>query len=228
MRTPIRNSIHRESDFLIVISFILLVALLVLGVFLYKRQRLLSFGIFWFFLTLSVESGFIPINDVIFEHRTYLPSFGFFLILSTTVFVLLWPKYKSIALGILVIIIASNSYLTYERNKVWKDDVTLWNDNIRKAPNKARPYITRAWWYVHEKQWDKALADYTQAIAINPKYADTYYARGYVYGFINSFDKAIADLSKAVELNPQFTTAYYCRGNQYKNLNQSWNFEAQM
>jgi tetratricopeptide (TPR) repeat protein len=203
-----------------ILSFLLLVSLIILAIFLFKKQRMISFGIFWFFLTLSVEASIIPIPNLIFEHRTYLPSFGFFLILSTTVFVILWPKYKSIASGILVIIIASNSYLTYERNKVWKDDVTLWNDNIRKAPNKARPYLTLAWWYVQEKQWDKALADYTQAIAINPKYAETYYDRSYVYGYLNSFDKAIADLSKAIELNPKFSAAYYNRGNQYKNLNQ--------
>ncbi|HWR57705.1 MAG TPA: hypothetical protein VN328_02350, partial [Thermodesulfovibrionales bacterium] len=32
-------------------------------------QRLIAFGIFWFFITLSVESSVIPIADVIFEHR---------------------------------------------------------------------------------------------------------------------------------------------------------------
>ena len=38
--------------------------------------RLISFGIFWFFLTLSVESSLIPLADVIMEHRLYLPGFG--------------------------------------------------------------------------------------------------------------------------------------------------------
>jgi hypothetical protein len=38
--------------------------------------RLAAFGILWFFLALSVESSVIPIADVIFEHRMYLPRQG--------------------------------------------------------------------------------------------------------------------------------------------------------
>ncbi|MBF0385743.1 MAG: hypothetical protein HQL27_07705, partial [Candidatus Omnitrophica bacterium] len=41
-----------------------------------KRCRMISFGIFWFYITLCVESSIIPIRHVIFEHRVYLPSFG--------------------------------------------------------------------------------------------------------------------------------------------------------
>ena len=41
--------------------------------------RLISFGIVWFYLALAVESSFIPILDVMFEHRLYLPSGGGFL-----------------------------------------------------------------------------------------------------------------------------------------------------
>ncbi|MFQ5354484.1 MAG: hypothetical protein ACE5DR_06005, partial [Thermodesulfobacteriota bacterium] len=33
-------------------------------------------GLLWFFITLSVESTVIPIRDVIFEHRMYLPGAG--------------------------------------------------------------------------------------------------------------------------------------------------------
>ncbi len=48
------------------------------------EKRLISFFILWFFIILSPTSSFIPIIDVIYEHRLYLPSLGFF-----TVFVIL-------------------------------------------------------------------------------------------------------------------------------------------
>jgi len=48
--------------------------------------RLTAFGIFWFFMTLSVESSIIPIADVIFEHRLYLPSVGFFIAITSALF----------------------------------------------------------------------------------------------------------------------------------------------
>jgi hypothetical protein len=40
-------------------------------------------AIAWFFLTLSVESSVIPISDVMFEHRVYLPSAGAAIALGT-------------------------------------------------------------------------------------------------------------------------------------------------
>jgi hypothetical protein len=56
-------------------SFSLLLSIVAAGILLFKKYRLISFGIFWFFLTISVESSIIPIaQDVIFEHRTYLPG----------------------------------------------------------------------------------------------------------------------------------------------------------
>ena len=44
--------------------------------------RLIAFFILWFFIILSPTSSFIPIIDVIFEHRLYLASVGFFLLFS--------------------------------------------------------------------------------------------------------------------------------------------------
>ena len=70
----------------------LIVLLLVVGCGIYlcvrsagadgRRGRIVSFFIFWFFILLSPTSSFIPIVDVIFEHRLYLASAGFFVILA--------------------------------------------------------------------------------------------------------------------------------------------------
>ncbi len=203
-----------------ILCFLVLLSLIILAIFFFKRYRIISFGIFWFFLTLSVESSFIPLDDLIYEHRTYLPSFGFFLILSTGLYYLLWNKYKYPAISILVLIIGSNSFLTYERNKVWKDDLTLWNDNVAKTPNLARPIISRGYGYGNHGQWDKAIEDYTKGIEINPKYTAAYTYRGVAYGNLGQWDKAIADYSKAIEIDPKYTVAYYNRGVAYSNLGQ--------
>jgi hypothetical protein len=46
---------------------------------LYKKKGwlLLPFGLAWFYITLSPVQSFVPVMDVIFEHRLYLPSIGF-------------------------------------------------------------------------------------------------------------------------------------------------------
>jgi hypothetical protein len=69
--------ITRSIDLPTVLFFILLAAIVAFAVWAYRRARLLSFSIIWFFITLSVTSSFVVIYDVIFEHRLYLPSIGF-------------------------------------------------------------------------------------------------------------------------------------------------------
>ncbi|MFA4830511.1 MAG: hypothetical protein WC594_15010, partial [Thermodesulfovibrionales bacterium] len=75
------------------LSALFLLSIFILGIYLLcaKRlalpaSRLISFGIFWFFITLSVESSIIPIRDVIFEHRLYLPSIGIIIIFVSLTF----------------------------------------------------------------------------------------------------------------------------------------------
>ena len=200
------------------LSFLFLLSMFILAIFLYKRHRIVSFGIFWFFLTLSVEASFIPIPNVIFEHRTYLPSVGFFLILSSVAYLLFRGKYQYLATGILLVIILSNSFLTYERNKVWKDEFTLCNDNIKKAPNSARAVSSRGDIYAERGQYDNAIADYAHAIAISPNFKEVYSNRGTVYSVLQQWDNAIADFSKAISIDPEYAKAYAGRGIAFSHL----------
>jgi protein O-mannosyl-transferase len=200
------------------ICFLLLLSLLALAIYLFKRNRLISFGIFWFFLTISIESSIIPISDLIFEHRTYLPSLGFFLILSSGIFILLWNKYKYIAIAIFLIIIGFNSYQTFERNKVWKDEFTLWNDVTIKSPEKARGFYNCGVYLVDKKQPDKAMADYNKAIELQPLYAEAYNNRGVLFRAQKKYDEALKDYDTAIKLNPKYSEAYNNRGNLFENL----------
>lgn len=71
---PVSKSFFEQRT---IMSFTLLFGVFVTAIFMFKRNRLIAAGIFWFFLTLLVESSIIPIRHVIFEHRMYLPSVGF-------------------------------------------------------------------------------------------------------------------------------------------------------
>ena len=85
---PVYNSMANPGVFLSVLLHLYLIGL---AVYLFKQSRktgsgillLISFGITLFYLTLSVESSIIPISDVIFEHRLYLPSVGAFMAVGT-------------------------------------------------------------------------------------------------------------------------------------------------
>lgn len=72
------------------ISLMIILAIVGVALYLFTRHaqritqhgRLIAFFILWFFIILSPTSSFIPIIDVIFEHRLYLASVGLFAIFS--------------------------------------------------------------------------------------------------------------------------------------------------
>ncbi|MDH4164718.1 MAG: hypothetical protein OEW15_18820 [Nitrospirota bacterium] len=45
-----------------------------------KKWTIIPFGVAWFYIGLSPTQSIVPIVDVIFEHRLYMPSIGFFLV----------------------------------------------------------------------------------------------------------------------------------------------------
>ena len=205
----ISNSLMEPRTFL---SLGFLLALVGLSIYLFKKQKLISFGIMWFFITISIESSFIPLADLIFEHRTYLPSVGFFMILTVGIYQLMWQKNKKIALGLIFLIIGTNSFATYQRNKIWKNEGTLWNDVIAKSPNKARPYLCRGNYYKNLKRNREALSDFTKSISLNPAYIEPYNNKGTTLYNEGLLTEALSYLNYAIENSPDYTEAYINKG----------------
>ena len=69
--------------------------------------------------------------------------------------------------------------------------------------------------YFEKGQWNKAIAEYNEAIELDPKYADAYFNRGNAYFNKGQYDQAIADYNKAIEINPRLAMAYNNRGVAY-------------
>ena len=131
-------------------------------------------GIFWFFVTLSVESSVIPIKDVIFEHRVYLPSVGFMLTFSALVLhsarvVFSMHAIKVAAGGIVLLVALPLAVGTFVRNDVWADELRLWDDTVRKSPGKAIVYINRGMAYAKRGEYVLALKDLDKAVSMFPK-----------------------------------------------------------
>jgi len=64
-----------------ILSFVGHLAVVIASLWLYIRKgwRLIPFGLAWFYIGLSPVQSVVPVVDVIFEHRAYMPSVGFFL-----------------------------------------------------------------------------------------------------------------------------------------------------
>ncbi|MGA2330435.1 MAG: tetratricopeptide repeat protein [Syntrophales bacterium] len=208
---PISHSLFEGHTLFGLLS---LVGIFVAAIFLFRRYRLISFGIFWFFLTLSVESSIIPISqNVIFEHRTYLPSIGFFLVLTGVVFYFIWDRYRQVSVGALVLLILTNAVLTYERNRVWKSEYTLWADCLRKSPNKPRPLNAYGKAIADAGNASEALRYYNRAIEINPRFFIAYENRGNAKAKLGDYGGAIADYEETLRINPYHADGHYNLGN---------------
>ena len=195
------------------ISFFILVLIFISALWIFPRKRILGFGILWFFLTLSVESSIKPISNVIFEHRLYLPMFGFCLFFTGTLYHIAWEKYAKATVTGFLILICIMSILTYGRNKIWKDEITLCSDIIKKSPNKARPYVHRGKEYILMGDLKKAQDDIERALEIFPDSPHAHNNYGIILYKHGRFEEAIKHFSEAARLDPLNFKFYYNLGN---------------
>lgn len=179
--------------------------------------RLVSIGVIWFFVTISVESSLIPIKDIIFEHRVYLPSVGFFsscagllAIGITKVGPCIGGRIKTAVPALLILVLLSIA--TYARNGVWTDEVKFWDDVVRKT-GKAIGYNNRGNAYSRKGQYELALRDLNKTISLFPRSGDrmawenadftpanmsrTYITRGRVYMSMGDEQLAEEDFAMA-------------------------------
>jgi len=198
-------------------SMVLLLVILGFAFLVRNNLRWMSFGIFWFFITLLPESSFWPIKDLIFEHRLYLPMVGFGIFISSGVFYFLKGNRISLRVRILLIFILVYSCLSYQRNKVWFNEMTLWDDAVHQSPGCARAYLNRGSAYQKQGDLDHALADYNMVIGLGPVDPVTLSNRGLIFEKKNQFNFAMANFDLAIKINPGYVAAYENRGKLYQN-----------
>jgi Flp pilus assembly protein TadD len=83
------------------------------------------------------------------------------------------------------------------------------------VPFLAATPVARRGGYRKNGDFDKAIADFNEAIRLNPKSAQGHVNRGSAYGEQGELDKAIAEYSEATQLNPKNAEAYINRGITY-------------
>jgi len=200
-------------------SLAVLLSIAALAAFLHRRARagdprraldpavrLVSFGIAWFFATLLVESSVIPIIDVMYEHRVYLPFIGFFVavaIASAAAWRRLAPASSTrltVLSGTLVALVLAAA--TVLRNDVWADDVSLWTDAAAKSPGKPRPHINLGTALAAAGDLGGAERELRRAVSLDPASA---WARAQLAAVLLSEGRpaeAEPELREAIRLSP--------------------------
>jgi hypothetical protein len=188
------------------LAAMLLVALVLIAVRIARRFPVLSLGILWFFVTLSVESSFIGL-ELVFEHRLYLPMFGFAFGVAY-LFSLAPLQNRALAAALAATLIVVLGTASIVRNATWRDPVALWTDTVTKNPasHRARNNLGRALADMGKRE--EAVRQFAEAIRLEPGYADPYNNLGALHAEAGRSDDARTHFERAIELNPRYHQAY--------------------
>lgn len=174
---PLRESVFEPA---VLLSLVGLVSVVV-GVLMLARKKgaldaragLAAAGLLWFLGTLFVSSGLVPLPDLMAEHRTYLPSAGFFILI---VCALDWLRLRGARVTRLAVpALASAAVLalgitTGTRNEVWRTNETMWLDVVAKEPDCYKAWNNLGAHYAEVNRMEDAAECFRQALKIAPEY----------------------------------------------------------
>lgn len=175
-----------------------------------KFLRLTAFGVFWFFVTLSIESSVFPIGvELIFEHRVYLPSIGFFMAITALALTLVEkkPALAKPAVAVCIALIVALAAAAYARNSVWRTEVDLWQDAAFKSPGKARTRLSYGMALTDMGMYDEAIREFRAALSIDPKLAKAHNNLGLTYFKMGGVDEAVREYKLALDIMPDYAFA---------------------
>jgi len=121
-------------------------------------------------------------------------------------------KRKIFNILIIIIIVLPLTYLTYERNKVWQDDVALWEDVVAKAPDNPRAHNNLGRAYGVNGRDLEAILEFKKATNILPSYALAYMNMAVSYGRLDMNPEAEFYYKKAIDFYPGLADIYYNYG----------------
>jgi tetratricopeptide (TPR) repeat protein len=204
------------------LAILIIAGLISYSIWIAKKRPLLSFCIFWYFGNLVIESSIFPL-EMVFEHRLYLPAIGP-LILFVILVVGGWEKIKGtesrrqeaesslrrdLPLWIVFLLISFLFCLgSYQRNTIWKKEITLWEDCIKKSPNKPRVHNNLGFYLVMDKIFEKGVEELNIALRLDPKYITARFNLGLAYEEMKLLDEATFHLKEYLRLAPEDPEGY--------------------
>jgi len=184
----------------------------------YRKSRVAFLGLALIAVPL-LPALYIPaLGEASFAERyLYLPSVGFVVLLAAAFAWSRekWPRY-GFAITVSVMILAIlYSVQTVRRNPVWKDDLSLFSDTVRKSPDGKLPNKMLGIALMDAGRIDEAIDRFGKAISMDPSDFMVYNNRGLAFHESGRGDLALADFDRAIALNPRSFEAYNNKGKVY-------------
>lgn len=212
MPYPSRTAGVFPTEYYLALGFtlLLLVCLAVLLLRLKKNRREYIFGFLFFLISIFVFLHFISIKGVVVvaDRYTYVPYMGLGFMVAVFLYNLRNHKLRKICMGVFFVSLAILSVLSYQRNRVWKNDITLFSDVLEKNPDVVEALNNRGIAYNNRGRYRRAIEDFNRGVELEPNFQYLYNNRARSYHQLDSNDLALDDLEKAISLDPYYLDAY--------------------
>ncbi len=185
------------------------------------RRSWVGFIGLWFFAILAPTSSFIPIKDAAFEHRMYLPLAA---VVTLTVFCVHAmiravaarfgheARTRMISTALVIGTTCILAVATHNRNKVYADETTMWQDVLDQRPGHVRALYNLGLGYFNRRQYADAENLFRRALVASPDYVAAHQNLATCLQMQNRLDEAIAHFQRVVELRPDHWGAQFGLG----------------
>jgi len=194
-----------------------ILAVLVFFIIRYRKKiKDLIYALLFFILSISITLPFFILGSYFVADRyAYLPYVGLFWFTGIKISALikkydsLKEKFKKTSLFIFIFcVLICFSYLTYNRNLIWKNSKTLYKEVIYKRPNSYMGWSSLANAYQDDKQYKEAIFLYHKALKLNPYDPDVYLNLSNAYLNTQNYWKALWYIDICIALNDKNAGAY--------------------
>ena len=197
-----------QADVVIPMIYLLMIGAAAVASF--RRYRLATFCLGWFFLTLAPSSSIIPLKDVAFEHRMYLAVAGLSWLVVVGFYdaMIQWSgaaaatrsrllRLGAAAAGVWVLLLG---VATAQRNHILQSPLLLARDSVEKSPRNWRNQFALADALLNENRPDEAIAALEESIRLDPHHGPPRVTLGSLYLRRGRLDDAEAVLQPATKL----------------------------
>lgn len=204
-----------------------LAALLAVAVAACVRRSPLGFLGVWVLGTLAPTSSVLPIADVIFEHRMYLPMAGLIGLAVAGGWTLIQrivqapSSRRAIAAAAVCAVAAAYLALTIQRNQDYGTELLMWTDVAAKQPANARAHINLANLLGRSGRYQEAIVHAQDALRLRPDDVDAYNNLGLIHAAMHRLPEAAAFYRDAVRVRPNDSRAYQGLGRVAAQLGQA-------
>jgi tetratricopeptide (TPR) repeat protein len=195
-----------------------------------KKSLAWVLGLSMLVLPLLLSSHLLmPIGVTFADRLLFAPSLGMALLLglaynySATRF----PAYLRMVQGVLALLCVLFLVQTFQRNKAWESNASLFTTDLRHSPESARVHFNYGTLLMGPSggeltpaQVKEALDEFNICLALDSNYRDAYTNKGLLLLNMEDYPKAVAHYTNALkrfEANPEFLgglgEAYYKMGN---------------